>query len=171
MIKSKNSILMATCFVLLYSSNQTFGQTGIASCASIVDETERLVCYDRAAENVGDLPVVRIPRTARSAPQADVTEPLNTNVARQDEFGLELKREKQRESGPSSRIFTVLAAKHNDFTGWTIEFEGGGIWKQVGTDDYRVTVGETYTVQRASLNSFLLTNSRNNKKIRITRVE
>ena len=55
--------------------------------------------------------------------------------------------------------------------GGPLNLKVAGIWKQVGTDDYRVTVGETYTVQRASLNSFLLTNSRNNKKIRITRVE
>ena len=167
----RNIFLMAGCFVLLNTSNPSFGQSSVASCASIADETERLTCYDRVAENVRDLPVVRVPRTTRNAPQTDVTQPSNATVVRQDEFGLELKREKQIQAGASSRVFTVLAAKHNDFTGWTIEFEGGSTWKQVGTDDYRVIVGETYTVQRASLNSFLLTNSRNNKKIRITRVE
>jgi hypothetical protein len=118
---------------------------------------------------------VRLPRTDRTEPRSARGEsegdPAAPAAARQDEFGLELKQERVSNAGSDSRTYTVLAASHNDFTGWTIEFDGGGIWKQVGTDDYNIEVGERYTVRRATFNSFVLSNSHNNKRIRITRVE
>ena len=168
-------LLLPGALLFLSVNPPTLGQGGIASCADIDNAQERLACYDRAAEGGSDLPVVRLPRNTR--PAATETAPVDTAgtsqpTARQDEFGLELKQERQRDTGgPDSRTYRVLAARHNDFTGWTIEFDGGGVWKQVGTDDYRIEVGETYTVSRASFNSFMLSNSRNNRKIRITRVE
>lgn len=168
-------IAIVTCTPLfLTGAGQTLAQTTLASCADIENATDRLACYDRAAESAGDLPVVRLPRNPRPEPAAPVADnPRRDNAAatRQDDFGLELKQQRKENSGPDTRSYRVLAASHNDFTGWTIEFEGGGKWKQVGTDDYDVNVGEVYTVRRATFNSYFLANNRNNKKIRITRVE
>lgn len=157
--------------MMLTPQYQLLAQENLTSCAAIGNAEERLACYDRAAEATRDLPVVRLPRTARTEPRSTSEEPAAPATTRQDEFGLELKQERISNAGPDSRTYTVLAASHNDFTGWTIEFDGGGIWKQVGTDDYNIEVGERYTVSRATFNSFLLSNGTNNRKIRITRVE
>ena len=158
--------------VLLLSGQPATAQETTISCASIENADERLACYDRVAENARNLPVVRVPRTGRSEPTEEpVRRQTPAVTTRQDDFGLEQKQERRQDSGPRERTYRVLAASHNDFTGWTIEFEGGGTWKQVGTDDYDIDVGETYTVRRTSFNSFMLSNSRNNRKIRITRYE
>jgi len=165
LFKTKMALSLAA--LSMTASTFLIAQSSVTDCASITDSDERLACYDRAAENARNLPVVRIPRGTRSAPQTDMS-PDNKEdtafTARQEEFGFS--RTQYRE-----RTFTVVSATHNDFTGWTIEFEGGGTWKQVGTDDYPIREGERYTIRRNSFNSYMLSNSRNNKKIRISRVE
>ena len=172
MKRKPTSLLLPGALLFFIATQPAYSQGGLASCAEIENAQERLACYDKAAESGNNLPVVRLPRntrpdTADTAPAENASQPAE----RRDEFGLELKQERQRDTGPDSRSYRVLAARHNDFTGWTIEFEGGGTWKQVGTDDYDIEVGETYTIRRGTFNSYMLSNSNNNKKIRITRVE
>jgi len=155
----------------ILTSSFALGQSSITECADIDNAQARLNCYDRVSENVKELPVVRVPRNRNSEPQPRLDAPL-PSTAVQDEFGLdEAKKQKQRESEPDSRSYRVLSAKHNDFTGWTIEFEGGGIWKQVGTESYDIEVGGLYTIQRRSFGSYQLSSSRNNRKIRVSRTE
>lgn len=165
LFKTKMALSLAA--LSMTASTFLIAQSSVTDCASVTDSDERLACYDRAAENARNLPVVRIPRGTRSAPQTDTTpagEEKAAPTARQSEFGFF--RTQNRE-----RTYTVTSASHNDFTGWTIVFEGGGTWKQVGTDDYPIREGERYTIRRNSFNSYMLSNSQDNKKIRISRVE
>ena len=148
-------------------------QSSLTDCAAIEEAQARLSCYDSVSENAKSLPVLRIPRSTqpRSTTEITPTDSSSTSSAVQDQFGLELKQSKNTNRGPDVRNYRVVAAKHNDFTGWTIEFDKGGTWKQVGTDDYNIKVGEVYTVRRASFNSYFLSNSNNNRKIKITRTQ
>jgi|SRR6056300_210662 hypothetical protein len=164
-------IILSNLMCPILTSSFALGQSSITECADIDNAQARLNCYDRVSENVKELPVVRVPRNRNSEPQPRLDAPL-PSTAVQDEFGLdEAKKQKQRESEPDSRSYRVLSAKHNDFTGWTIEFEGGGIWKQVGTESYDIEVGGLYTIQRRSFGSYQLSSSRNNRKIRVSRTE
>jgi hypothetical protein len=93
-----------------------------------------------------------------------------------NEFGLDIKPEQEQEKKPEmvmpdSLTLVVKNARHNDFTGWTIEFNDGSTWKQVGTDSYRIRRGEPYNVQRGALGSYFLSSQGNNRKIRVKRVE
>ena len=170
-MRTKRFIIFSTLMGPILTSGFALGQSSITECADIENAQARLNCYDRVSENVRDLPVIRVPRNTNTVPQSDVDAPVASSAV-QDEFGLdETKKKKQRESGPDSRSYRVLSAKHNDFTGWTIEFEGGGIWKQVGTKSYDIEVGELYTIQRRSFGSYQLSSSRNNRKIRVSRTE
>jgi len=171
-MKSLTTCLLPGALLLSLTSLPALSQGGLASCADIDNAQERLACYDRAAEDASNLPVVRLPRNTRQpAAETAATQDNVQQQQRQDEFGLELKRERQQNRGPDTRSYTVLSARHNDFTGWTIEFDGGGTWKQVGTDDFDIKVGQRYTVRRATFNSYMLSREGSNKKIRITRVE
>jgi len=164
-------IILSNLMCPILTSSFALGQSSITECADIDNAQARLNCYDRVSENVKELPVVRVPRNRNSEPQPRLDAPL-PSTAVQDEFGLdEAKKQKQRESEPDSRSYRVLSAKHNDFTGWTIEFEGGGIWKQVGTESYDIEVGGLYTIQRRSFGSYQLSSSRNNRKIRVSSTE
>lgn len=134
----------------------------IVSCADIKDSESRLSCYDKAAELSRDLPVVRLPRGEYSSPSSG-SEPA---PARVDQFGFGRKGD-----GARTRSYRVVEAKHNDFTGWTIEFDNGSIWKQVGAEDFRIEIGSLYSIRRNSFNSYMLSNEKDNNKIRISRVD
>ncbi|MDG2176858.1 MAG: hypothetical protein P8M72_12105 [Gammaproteobacteria bacterium] len=142
------------------------GQVDIVTCADIQDSAARLACYDEATTQNQNLPVIRLPRGSASS-SSEVSETASESTSRVDQFGLDLSRGGAR----TTRTLRVVAATRNDFTGWTIEFEGAGKWRQVGTDKYDIDVGQLYTVRRGTLNSFMLSNSSNNRKLRIKRVE
>ena len=148
-------------------SSVSNAQNNVTSCADIEDAEERLSCYDRVAEATRNMPVIRLPRAERitTAPVVSGNDSQGASV-RGDSFGYGEQRD-----GPRTRTYRVVAARHNDFTGWTLEFDNGSTWKQVGTDDYRIEIGEQYSVRRNSFNSYMLSNFANNRKIRISRVE
>ena len=153
---------------LVAFSLTSFGQTSISSCADIEDSASRLACYDEATSTIQSLPVIRLPRASVTSSSEASNDAPATSSSRGDDFGLELRNDNGR---VAERSYRVVAANRNDFTGWTIEFENGVKWRQVGTDKYDIKVGETYTIKRGALNSFLLSNSKNNRKIRIKRFE
>lgn len=156
------------------------------ACNAIPDSQERLSCFEALADEPRpDTPVAATPpreepreeeatEPARSSAQlaTPATQPGNAGAGSDDAgFGLEHRQPKAPDSKPETQQLTVSEARHNDFTGWTIAFENGQIWRQIGTDRYDIQVGETYSIQRASFNSFLLGNNRNNRKMRVSRVE
>lgn len=170
----KRNIIIALGTILLPAGGN-MAQTGLQECAAISDDDARLACYDRHLEAASPasrekLPVFRLPGTGDSEtarPPAEDAEDSAGETARSDNFGLEDKGQ----ADDGTRTFQVKAARHNQFTGWTIEFENGQIWRQVGTENYTIREGERYTIQRAMFNSFLLGSDRNNRKIRVTRIE
>ncbi len=163
---------------LISASASVFAQPGISSCASIENAQARLECYDQVVEETRDLPVLRIPRNSQATPAAESNSESEsvTEMNPRNEFGLDIKPEQEQEKKPEmvmpdSLTLVVKNARHNDFTGWTIEFNDGSTWKQVGTDSYRIRKGESYNVQRGALGSYFLSSQGNNRKIRVKRVE
>jgi len=178
--QTKTMIQRSLLFISIVAISPVFGQDALLNCADIADSTARLSCYDKAMQASKNLPVLRIPRNttqASSTPagsdnsNADAGGSANKEVVQSsDPFGLEMKNG-DNDSQANTRTFTVTDASHNKFTGWTIEFTNGQIWKQVGTDPYKIEPGENYIITRASLNSFMLGAQGKRDKIRITRVE
>ena len=162
----KKALVAAGLSSVIFPAN---GQvSSIVNCADIEDSAARLACYDEVSSQTQNLPVIRLPRNSvnTSIEASENSSAASDDLIRGDAFGLELNA-----TGNRTRTYRVIAAKRNNFTGWTIEFDGGGKWRQEGTDKYDVNVGETYTLRRSSLNSFLLSNSNNNRKIRLKRQE
>ncbi len=170
----------------LIHSTDVLAQLSLAECAELEDSLERLRCYDSAMQNApsSSLPVTQVPR---AKPQTQ-TQPV-TRSAPEDDFGknvsqkeavVETESEKAGALGlddidgsreMTERVMTVAAAKQNDFTGWTIEFENGQVWQQIGTDSYPIRKGGQYTISKALMDSYLLSNSANNRKIRVRRIK
>jgi len=174
------SILMSPMF------NTAIGQapTGLAECAIIDAAAARLACYDKLAEDAGVRPApgtaaappprpvtppaaVATEPAARTAPRSNPT-PQAATESREARRGSDNARS---DDNPRERSYIVVAANHTDFTGWTIDFGEGGTWRQVGTDDYDIVVGERYTVRRTAFGFYQLGNADNNKKIRIRQVD
>jgi len=183
----KKTLPMLFLLPLIHSAD-VLAQVSMAQCAELEDSLERLRCYDSVMENAApsSMPVIAVPR---SKPQAQPQSQPVTQSAPEDDFGRtvsvkETVAETQNEkpvalgltdidgaSEITERVMTVAAAKQNDFTGWTIEFENGQVWQQIGTDGYRIRKGEQYTISKALMDSYLLSNSSNNRKIRVRRTK
>ena len=156
----------------LLAVTPVFAQDALNTCANITDSTARLACYDEAMQANKALPVLRIPRNT-STPATSTLAPDTPAVSSQaeqpeDGFGLEIKTSDNTVE-ENTRNFTVADASYNQFTGWTIEFTNGQVWKQVGADSYRIEPGQTYTISRGTFNSFFLNAAGKRDKIRITR--
>lgn len=179
----------------LIHSADVLAQLSMAECAELEDSLERLRCYDSAMENSAvenaapsSMPVIEVPQ-AKPQVQSQPQPQAATKSAPEDDFGktVSVKEavEETRSEEPGSlglddidgtgeltqRVMTVATAKQNDFTGWTIEFENGQVWQQIGTDGYRIRKGEQYTISRALMDSYLLSNSSNNRKMRVRRIK
>lgn len=172
---------------LLLSSGQSIAAEAVSQdllrdCAAVRDANARLACFEALVEDPAPAEAAPAPTPApapaprvsspRPAPPATVSE---ARAAEDDDFGLEHKNipepaMAQEDREPDIRRLRVTSAAHNDFTGWTIEFGNGQVWKQIGTEPYDIEEGATYSIQRGSFNSYLLGNPDNNRKIRVTRV-
>lgn len=166
------------CMLVVFSAKaQDTLQDDLNACNAVPDSQERLACFEALADEpravAPDTPPPVAEDRAADPVRSPVTPVRQSETAGSDnpDFGLEHKQAKTPDSETEPMQFTVSAARHNDFTGWTIAFENGQVWRQVGTDRYDIRVGDTYTIQPASFNSFLLGNNRNNRKIRVSRVE
>lgn len=153
-------------------------------CADIADSAARLACYDAAvgAAEADDAPPVPRPPRGAAEPAAPLvttepagrTEPASSATATRPgapeapEFGLGSRTPEA--DVPDTLTLRVAAARHSDFNGWTIEFENGQVWRQIGSDRFDIEVGERYVIRRASFDSFLLGAEDGNRKIRVTRV-
>jgi len=118
-------------------------QPDLQSCVRIENDTARLACYDELANPT------------------------------EESFGLENKAESVAEAPEeiANVVAKVTTATHSDFTGWTISFDNGQSWKQIGTDRFDVNEGDSCTISRGLLNSFRLQCGSIERKIRVTRSE
>lgn len=161
-----SNLILLSCL----SSNPAKAQGNLENCVLIKDNKQRLTCFDQAmtSRKLNDSralsPVVTTTTEDLPKPSRDIS-----TLISEDDFGLEHKIDISAEN--SQRTFIVASSRHNDFTGWTIEFENSQVWKQVGTDSYRIRQGQRYTLRRGSLNSFFLGNLNDSRTIRITRIK
>jgi hypothetical protein len=157
---------------------------GLAQCSSISNAAERLACFDRlanrasakatpsspaaappAAAPVSAAPVSAAPVSAApvSAAPAAAT-PVPARASTDDDFGLS-KVQKQRKgaaSGAPPEIKKTLTARVTGFRKGPdgrprVLLDNGQSWEYEEDGDYLLAVGDSVTIQRASLGSFLLT--------------
>ena len=110
-------------------------------CALVADDATRLECFDALASTVA-----ADLKTAQ-AKAADTPEI------------------------PATVEGTVTAALHSPYTGWTITFDNGQRWKQIGTTSFVVNVGDSCSVEPGMLNSYLLRCGNRARRIRVASAE
>ncbi len=168
--------------LLLLSSATLFAQEGLQLCTQIQNNSARLDCFDRLMSVSNEVEIEATVQEIsaggaielRDFEDNQAVEILDDRVAEveieitQDSFGQE---SIERESiSLESRTFVVASARFSQFSGWLIEFENGQQWRQIGTEDYSIKVGESYTITNASFRSFLLGSPGRNRTIRVSRI-
>jgi hypothetical protein len=156
---------------------------GLTQCSSISNTAERLACYDKlagrasakappsspaaaapAAAPVGAAPVSAAPVSAApvsAAPPAATAAPAGGSTA--IDFGLS-KVQKERADGAASSSPAVIKSITARVTGFRkgpsgrprVLFDNGQTWEYEEDGDYLLAVGDSVTIRRASLGSFLL---------------
>lgn len=146
-----------------------FAAEGTHRCASVEADAARLQCYDvafgkpaaaAAASSAAD------GRTAASAPAAAATAAVpaatDASVKAREEFGLTEAEKRTRRQEPEARTESItgqVAQLGRRPTGeLVVSLASGQVWTQIESDDSnsRVKVGDTVTIRRASLGSYLL---------------
>jgi hypothetical protein len=174
----------------LFASQTALAQLEVLQrCAAIAADNDRLACFDALAETLLSVPAATpeaglsevLPDAGRtdgvvSLPLAGDNREAGINTSGQAaatgnssaSFGLE--QQVIAESGPGMILATVVAASRNRLGTWTVEFDNGQVWQQVGSENYSIREGETYRIERASRNSFLMKRDGYNRSIRVNRV-
>jgi hypothetical protein len=117
-------------------------QPDLQHCALIEDDTTRLGCYDKLV-----LPTDEIIDQESAAPVAEMAEEL-VNIAA-----------------------TISTASHSRSNGWTITFENGQSWRQIGTASFVVNTADTCTISPGPMNSYLLQCENRARRIQVEGTE
>jgi hypothetical protein len=146
------------------------------SCAGIADDRTRLACYDAlwrdTAAQSSDMSITPAPpNSAAEAPQAaaPAVDPM-------DDFGLSEAAKRARDPGKgedaNSSISGVVTTMRRQPAGELIvTLENGQVWTQISVDTRaRVAVGDTVTIRRAALGSYMLVTA-NRYATRVRRVK
>lgn len=145
------------------------------ACASIDDDTGRLACYDSIYPRVGS-PAQRTVAATAGAPAASGVGvggavssgggKISTPADPADEFGLSpaaiiARKDPATTPPPVTSITGSIAKVGNRPTGeWVVTLDDGQVWAQIDASSRaRLVVGESVTIRKASLGSYLLVTS------------
>jgi hypothetical protein len=147
---------------------------GLTQCSSIANTVERLACYDRLAGRASakappSSPAAAAPAAAPvvsaapvgAAPPAAAPVPAAASTA--NDFGLS-KVQKERADGAASSSPAEIKSITARVAGFRkgpsgrprVLFDNGQTWEYEEDGDYLLAVGDSVTIRRASLGSFLL---------------
>lgn len=178
-----SSLLVATTCMLSPPTLATELTDALKDCREQQNALKRLVCYDeitlQSLENSTSMPQASPSQTTNSeGNSAEVPTPSATSnsstpradaTAVEDNFGLEHK--KVIENQADQIYLTVSSIRYSPRKELIVEFENGQIWRQSGSDFYKIAVGEIHYIKRGVFNSFSLGNDDNNRMIKVRRVD
>ncbi|MBN8446007.1 MAG: hypothetical protein J0M22_11110 [Gammaproteobacteria bacterium] len=189
----KKRTTAATTWLLIAVATQVNAAPSLADCKKKTDNLARLKCYDQisvvseqSANTAATQPQsIATPTTAPTAAQqqsnsplpaqpAPMDRPTTTTVAApiaaiiEDDFG----RTKARPSDEvEQRRAIVKSVKPDNYRKLIITLENGHVWRQSDSEPTQIKVGDNVIIQKAFFGSFLMSNGRDNRKIRVKRVE
>ncbi|SEI04562.1 hypothetical protein SAMN05660691_03060 [Rheinheimera pacifica] len=141
-------------------------------CRAEQNALRRLSCYDAipavTATTVTPNNTATPATTTAAAPAAAVAA-TNTTVQKQPAADFGIEHRKVDEDAPDQLYLSVKEVRYSPRKELIVEFDNGQIWRQNGTDYYKIAAGEQHYIKRGALNSFFLGNDINNRTIRVRR--
>lgn len=140
-------------------------------CRAEQNALRRLNCYDAISTVTAGTAVpsnTATPVTVTAAPSVAVPA-ANTAVQKQPEADFGIEHRKVDEDAPSQIYLSVKEVRYSPRKELIVEFDNGQIWRQNGTDYYKIAAGEQHYIKRGVLSSFFLGNDSNNRTIRVRR--
>jgi predicted O-linked N-acetylglucosamine transferase (SPINDLY family) len=164
----------AATLVLLSAPAFASTDTQLASCAAISDKLDRLICYDNLAASATSASSSVSASASKS--NASVVATTNSNetfglkkaVVKKEDFGLIKKADVEE---IEKLYFTVAELNKDAYGSLTITLNNDQVWKQSGSQRYKLKTGQKIFIERAALGSFLLGSDDRNATIRVKRLK
>ena len=141
---------------------------GLTQCSSITNTAERLACYDKLAgrapaKSPPSSPAAAAPAAAPVSAAPAASAPVPAGASNANDFGLS-KVQKERADGaassPPAQIKSIIVRVTGFRKGPSgrprVLFDNGQTWEYEEDGDYLLAIGDSVTIRRASLGSFLL---------------
>jgi mannose-6-phosphate isomerase class I len=167
------SLLTAALFLITTHAHAGIEQQ-LAGCAAKTDKLDRLLCYDKLAQSVGQVaPQAANQEAAQTV--VSVTSGMSQTQAMEtpsqerveDAFGM-----KQKPVDAIERLDLEVAAVKKDAYGvQIISFSNGQVWKQIETRRFKLEPGQRVYIEAGALGSFLLGSEDRNSTVRVKRLK
>uniref|UniRef100_UPI00404885E8 hypothetical protein n=1 Tax=Shewanella baltica TaxID=62322 RepID=UPI00404885E8 len=170
--------LMAAAIMLVSVQANASIEQQLTQCAATADKLDRLICYDKLAENVKSVTPALASTQAAPATVATVAAPTAVAVAATapqapaanivDDFGMEAKR--VQENTVDKIYLEVLSITEDPYGAIKVTFTNGQVWKQTDGRKFNLKQGEKVYIEKAALGSFLMGTDERNAKARVKRL-
>ncbi|WP_413486253.1 hypothetical protein [Shewanella baltica] len=170
--------LMAAAIMLVSVQANASIEQQLTQCAATADKLDRLICYDKLAENVKSVTPALASTQAAPATVATVAAPTAVAVAATapqapaanivDDFGMEAKR--VQENTVDKIYLEVQSTTEDPYGAIKVTFTNGQVWKQTDGRKFNLKQGEKVYIEKAALGSFLMGTDERNAKARVKRL-
>ncbi|MGO2074218.1 hypothetical protein ACT3S9_00755 [Pseudoalteromonas sp. AOP31-A2-14] len=142
------------------------------ACAFVENDTNRLLCYDNtmAGKSLSRKDATMVPVSASSnKPEAANAAVASSPEAKNKNFGLEHK-EVAKDNDDEIKVI-VKSVDEAPYGELIITLENGQQWRQIGSDNIRISSSDKVIISRGMFNSFLLKKEGQNRSIRVKRIQ
>ncbi|MEM6189591.1 hypothetical protein [Shewanella scandinavica] len=170
--------LMAAAIMLVSVQANASIEQQLTQCAATADKLDRLICYDKLAENVKGVTPALASTQVAPATVATVAAPTAIAVAATapqapaanivDDFGMEAKR--VQENTVDKIYLEVQSITEDPYGAIKVTFTNGQVWKQTDGRKFNLKQGEKVYIEKAALGSFLMGTDERNAKARVKRL-
>jgi len=170
--------LMAAAIMLVSVQANASIEQQLTQCAATADKLDRLICYDKLAENVKSVTPALASTQVAPATVATVAAPTAVAVATTapqapaanivDDFGMEAKR--VQENTVDKIYLEVQSMTEDPYGAIKVTFTNGQVWKQTDGRKFNLKQGEKVYIEKAALGSFLMGTDERNAKARVKRL-
>lgn len=163
---------LATLFCILFatSANAETLADALKKCSQESNSLKRLVCYDRLNQRAQGYSDSELPPALQAASRAvntnTNTHAVGNNYASpaENNFGKKAPTEEV-----ESLTASVVKAKKNRLGKLIITLDNGQVWKQTDGGYLGIKAGDSVTIEKGVMGSFMLQKSSGSKVIRVTR--
>lgn len=185
-MKKINLAMLSMCFMAFCSQAENISDA-LKSCGQQQNSLKRLVCYDKIVNNIDkysglndllNVPAPLPPSNSRIPSSRPVTavpatssvpEPVQTEVADGDDFGLEARRIRK---NSEDKIYSKVASTKKDPKGkYIITLANGMVWKQTEPSPIRPKVDSEIYVEKGLMGSHYLSREEVNSRMKVKRIK